>query len=99
MLKYKTMELKKILNEYKIPKKSKVRSERGELIGKFLEKLNASRVGKIDKKTGKEFKPLTAARVGMLLAPVKTKDLYSFFADCEYASNFSAYFWSRFKKK
>lgn len=92
------MEIKKILNKYKIPEKSRVRSERSELVGKFLEKLNTSRVGQIDKKTGKEFKPLTAARVGMLLAPVETKALYAFFADCEYSNNFSAFFWSRFKK-
>lgn len=41
---------------------------------------------------------LKAKRIAIMLSPVKTKDLYSFLAECKYASNFSKYYWSRFKK-
>lgn len=78
------------LQSLKESPKSKARSERGELIGIFLETLNADRKP--------PFKPLTAARVGMLLSPIKTKDLHAFLADCKYASNFSKYFWWCFKQ-
>lgn len=67
------------------------RSERGELIGLFLERLNNDRLGS-------KYKPLTAARVGMMLRFLKTPDLRAFFRECEYAGNFSKFFWWRFKE-
>jgi len=71
-------------------------SERATILQEFLEILNSERKP--------PYKPLTPARLGVMLAPVKTKDLYTFLADCKYfASNkssgaFSRYFWWRFKK-
>jgi hypothetical protein len=70
--------------------KKRTISERATLIGQFLEILNADR-----NKSG--FPPLKAARLAMMLSPIKTKDLYAFLADCKYASHFSKFFWSRFK--
>lgn len=64
-------------------------NERQTLVKKFLDKINSEREG---------YPPVEARRMGIMLAPIKTKDLYSFYADCSYASHFSKYFWSRFKK-
>lgn len=72
----------------KAPKKG---SQRGELIGMFLEKLNADRKP--------PFKSLTAARIGMMLSPIKSvSDLRAFYGECLAARNFSKYYWWRFKK-
>ena len=70
------------------PEKSPL-SERAEVIGMFLEKLNAERG---------DYKPLTAAKVGMMLAPIKSvKDLRAFYGECLAAKSFSKYYWWRFK--
>lgn len=73
-------------SSYQIKKpEKKVVSERAEVVGMFLEKLNADR--------GK-YPPLTAARVGMMLAPIKSaKDLRAFYGECNDHQNFSSYFW------
>lgn len=80
-------------SEYKInvPEK-KVLSERSEVIGMFLEKLNSDRKP--------PFKPLSASRVGMLLSPIKSvKDLRAFYSECLYQNNFSRFFWYRCNPK
>lgn len=73
-------------------------NERATILQEFLEILNRERKP--------PYKPLTPARLGMMLAPVKTKDLYTFLADCKYAASnkpsgaFSKYFfWSCNPKK
>jgi len=71
------------IERYQI-KKTKL-SERATIVKEFLTILNAARKP--------PFKPLTPARVAMLLAPIKTKDLYGFLAECKDSSNFSKYFW------
>lgn len=71
-------------------KPEKVLSERASLVKEFYDTL----VKDWDVKYGE----LKARRIAVMLAPVKTKDLYAFLADCKYASHFSKYFWSRFKK-
>ena len=78
------------LNSIKERKESKAPvSERAECIGLFLTKLNSER--------GK-YPPLKASRVGMMLAPIKSvKDLRAFYGECLNASNFSKYYWWRFK--
>lgn len=72
-------------NSYIVKKQEKPYSERASIVKEFIEILNNSRKP--------PFKPLTPARIGMLLSPIKTKDLYSFLADCKNAKNFSSYFW------
>lgn len=78
------------LNSIKERKESKAPgSERSEVIGLFLTKLNSER--------GK-YPPLKASRVGMMLAPIKSvKDLRAFYGECLNASNFSKYYWWRFR--
>ena len=60
-------------------------SERGELLGRFLGRLNA------DRKPPR--KPLTARLVAVKLAHVPTGDLWAFYRQCEAARSFGAYFW------
>lgn len=76
--------------DYQVKKTATSLNERQALLKEFLDTLNADRKP--------PYKPLTPGRIGMMLAPIKTKDLYSFLADCKYAGNFSRYFWWRFKK-
>ncbi len=66
------------------------RSERDELVGIFLARLNADR--------GK-YAPLTASRLGMMLAHVKTSELYFFLKKCEGAGSFGRCFWGSLSTK
>lgn len=64
-------------------------SERAECIGLFLTKLNSER--------GK-YPPLKASRVAVMLSTIKSvKDLRAFYGECLNASNFSKYYWWRFR--
>lgn len=75
--------------QIKKPEKKTV-SERAEVIGMFVRKLNSERGN---------FPPLNVIRIAMMLAPIKSvKDLRAFYGECENASNFSSYYWWRFKK-
>jgi hypothetical protein len=64
-------------------------SERGELLDKFLERLNPSRI-----QAG--YKPYNHARLSVMLQHLKTDELYPFYRQCEQAGiPFSAFFhWS-----
>ena len=80
---------------YKIPEKKAVISERAEVIGMFLEKLNSER--------GK-YPPLKASRVAVMLSTIKSvKDLRAFYSECLYHDSpvcgFSKWFFYCFKKK
>lgn len=70
--------------------KPKNLSERALLLKEFLEIINSQ--------TNPPYKPLTPARLGMLLAPIKTKDLYVFLSRCKEAKSFAKFFWWSFKK-
>ena len=70
-------------------------SERSEVIGMFLEKLNSER--------GK-YPPLKASRVAVMLSTIKSvKDLRAFYSECLYHDSpvcgFSKWFFYCFKKK
>lgn len=68
--------------------KSNRGSARGEMLDKFLERINPGR-----KAVG--LRPYSHARLSQLLQHVPTDQLYPFYRDCERAKNFSAYFhWS-----
>lgn len=74
-----------LIKQVKPQMKSQKISERAEVIGMFLEKLNADR--------GK-YPPLKAARVAMLLSGIKSvKDLRAFYGECLDRPNFSKFFW------
>lgn len=80
-------------------------SERSEVIGFFFEKLKNNHLDengeqKFYFKNGKKVKvkKMTIPRLGMMLAPIKSvKDLRAFYGECLNASNFSKYYWWRFK--
>jgi len=67
-------------------KPSKVTNGRQYWVGQFLEALEAQRDPK--------YKPLTAARVAMLLSQLKTlAELEGFYEECKQSSHFSKHFW------
>lgn len=61
-------------------------TERGQLMGYFRNKLNASRL-----MAG--YAPISMARMGKLLEQIPTKDLYYLKRVCDDARNFSSKFW------
>lgn len=67
------------------PVKSR-RSERGDLLDYFLEKINLSRVGT-------NFKPMTKSGMAYLLSVYTTEQLYHLRFKCDKASNFAKCFW------
>lgn len=70
------------------PKKG-ANSERATILEDFLKVLNRN--------IKPPYKPVTPARLGMLLRYTPTKDLYTFLAECKYNDNkpngFEKYFW------
>lgn len=81
-----------LLAKYNITASGSPRNEREELLGKFLERLNPSRV--------KDGLPvLTIGRMVKLFEGVPTSDIYPFFKSCEGARSFSRLFWSLIKPK
>ena len=67
-------------------------SERGELLERFLLRLNPPRV-----RDG--YKPLTPARVGMLMSHIPTDELHYFYQQCDSGNNFSKLWWWYVKVK
>lgn len=74
-----------LFNKKKI-KIQKGGSESGELLDRFLDKLNPLRIEA-------RYHALTHARGSKLLEGVPTEGLHPFYRDCERAQNFSKYFW------
>ena len=62
------------------------KTERGELMKYFLERLNKSRITD-------GLPPLTMGRMGKMLEKIPTKDLYYLKRVCDDAQNFSKKFW------
>lgn len=68
-------------------------SERGDLLDRFLWRLNPPR-------EAAGYKPLTHGRLSHILQHVQTDELYGFLKECETAScGFSRCFWGRLKVK
>lgn len=61
-------------------------SQRGEMLDKFLARLNPPRIAE-------GFRPLTHGRLSQLLAHIPTEDLYAFHRSCEQANSYSRFFW------
>ena len=83
-----------LLAKYTTPKPGAPRSEREEIIGMFLKRLNRCR-----EQSGKQLKPLTYAHLAKTFEKVPTGDLYPFYRLCEQAKSFSAFFWWSFQTK
>jgi len=62
------------------------RTERGELMKYFMERVNAARVAD-------GFRAMTMGHMGKLLQKIPTKDLYYLKSVCDSAKNFSKKFW------
>lgn len=77
------------LSNYQQKPKSKITNERQLLIKDFIDRLNSERGN---------YPPLDASRVARDLAYIKTSNLKSFYDECNYAKNFSAYYWWCFKE-
>ena len=69
---------------------ARAKSERSELIGRFVDRINAGR-------RGTAFPPVTARRINFMLAHLPVKDLYWLFGECEKAEHFSKKFFGVFK--
>jgi hypothetical protein len=82
------MERIQFKKEYKLAKGG---SERGDLLERFMERLNAPRI-----QAG--FRPLSYGRLSALLAHLEISDLYAFYKQCEaYKGPFSKCFWGALK--
>lgn len=68
------------------------RSEREEILDRFLQALNPARVAE-------GFRPLTPARVATALQGIPTGDLHAFYRQCEQARSFGRYFWWALKAR
>jgi hypothetical protein len=82
------MEIKDILEGYKIKKTGVQLSERSELVKKFVERLNSDR-----RQTGRKDLPASFYAIKMAQAKLNTQDLYWFWRYCEDAQNFSSTWW------
>lgn len=82
-----------VLQEYEVKTAPNIKSERAEILQKFLDKLNADRGA---------YKPITAKRLSMMLSDAQLKtpaDIYTFYRQCENAKHFSRFFWWSLKAK
>lgn len=77
---------KDLFNNYRIVSTKTKRSERGDLITTFTERLNQERIGTA-------YKPLTLSYIANLLSVYKTGDLYVLLRKCNEAKSFSKCFW------
>lgn len=68
------------------------RSERAEIIGAFVEGINRER-------EGTQWKPVTPARVNMLVARRSVQELYRFMSACKQSDSFSKCFFGVLKNK
>lgn len=85
--------IKNNLSKFKVVKNNRG-SQRGEMLDKFLERLNPPRIAD-------GYKPLSHSRLSKLLAHIPTEDLHAFYKQCENSDMpFGAYFhWSLKVKK
>lgn len=76
------------LTKYQLPKKNTITNERQLILKDFLDRLNSDR---------KDYSPIKPARLGVMLRFCTNSQLKQFYADCNYAANFSKYFWYKLK--
>lgn len=77
---------KDLFSNYRIVSTKTKRSERGDLLTSFTERLNHEREGTI-------YKPLSLSYIANLLSVYKTGDLYVLLKKCGEAKSFSKCFW------
>lgn len=77
---------KDLFQNYRIVSTKTKRSERGDLITSFTERINQERIGTA-------YKPLRLSYIANLLSVYKTGDLYVLLKKCGEAKSFSKCFW------
>lgn len=85
---YETKPLGSLFKNYELKKTEKnIRSERDELIQRFVDKgaIRVRRKGKLE--------PATAKEIAILLRDCPTSDLHAFYEECNRARSFSRWFW------
>ncbi len=83
------MEIKDLLEKYKTNDKNTVqKSERAELVKKFVDRLNGDRLS-----SGFKALPASFYAVKMAQARLSTNDLYWFYRYCQEAKSFSKCWW------
>ena len=78
--------MKHIRDHLKLAMENDKKTERGELMKYFCERLNSAR--SVD-----GLPPVTMGRMGKMLQQIPTKDLYYLKSVCDKANNFSKKFW------
>jgi len=84
------MQIKDIIEQYKTryqPEKFQ-KSERAEIVKKFVDVLNDDRI-----KSGRKSLSASFYAIKMAEAKLSTQDLYWFFAYCQESKNFSSCWW------
>lgn len=82
-------QVKDLFGYIRIAPKSR-RTERGDLVTEFTERLNSNRGA---------YKPLTVSYIAFLLSHINVSDLYLLLKKCNEAKSFSALFWYYVKPK
>lgn len=82
--------VKDLFNNFRLAPISSRRTERGDLITEFCERVNSERGDR---------KPLTIGGVAYLLSPFNVADLYTMLKKCNEAKSFTATFWYYAKPK
>ncbi len=85
------MDIKSLIQSRTQPvQKTKITNERQVVLGDFLEKLNQDRG---------VYKPLTAARLGMMMRHMSTSEMKTFYGELKSCQSFSKSFWYKMNKK
>jgi hypothetical protein len=84
-------QIKDLFNNVRIAPTKSRRTERGDLITEFAERLNAERSA--------PYKPLSISYVAYLLSHIKVSELYLLLKKCNEAKSFTALFWYYVKPK
>lgn len=74
-----------LFQKYQATQPVLIRSERDEILQKFIDRLNQARIGT-------KYKPLSGRAVAIKVSHIPTSDLHAFYRQCEQAKSFSAYF-------
>ncbi len=82
------MNIKDILSTYKVETKTFQKSERAEIVKKFVDRLNSQR-----QQDGFKVLPASFYAIKMAQAKLSTNDLYWFYRYCDEAQSFSKCWW------
>ena len=82
--------MKKLADIPRTPQPTRAKSERGEYVERFTDRLNFHR-------RGTPYHPLSYRQIAVKLAHLAIQDLHAFWNDCDRSGNFSKRFWGALK--